>query len=278
MRVGWIKLHRKITDHPDYLGETFTRMQAWIDLLLTANYRDGFIRVRGIAVPVKRGQVAISTVALAKRWVWSRGKVQRYLNELETSKQIEQQNSNVITLISIVKYESYQLDDTANDSADCYADETADEQQTDTSKEYKEEQEEYITTHTVEDYKGGAGGNDEASELLTWISQTYPELTTKKHPLTLQQIGWLLRKHPAEDIRRIVAQVADNKRTTEKENVYCRVVTFFRYDRPDDKPEATKKRYSWDEVLSAVHRQEVKTTDAFLRVEESGNVYWVKKL
>lgn len=289
MRVGWIKLHRKITEHPDYLGETFTRMQAWIDLLLTANYRDGFIRVRGIAVPVKRGQIATSSLSLAKRWMWSRGKVHRYLNELETSKQIEQQNSNVITLISIVKYDSFQLDDTANDSADCYADETADGQQTDTSKEYKEEQEDNTRTHTVIDSnKGGAGGNVvvsidsvepmnvEAMELIDWIARTYPELAAKKHPLTCRQVEWLLRKHSAEDIRRIVAQVADNKRTTEKENVYCRVVTFFRYDRSDGNPEAPKKQYSWDEVLSAVNRQEVKSTAAFVRVEDNGKVYWIK--
>lgn len=288
MRVGWIKLHRKITEHPDYLGETFTRMQAWIDLLLTANYRDGFIRVRGIAVPVKRGQIATSSLSLAKRWMWSRGKVQRYLNELETSKQIEQQNSNVITLISIVKYESYQLDDTANDSADCYADETPSGQQTDTSKEYKEEQEDNTNTHTVEDSKGGAGGNarvatdseepiEEAAELLEWIARTYPELAAKKHPLTAQQILWLLRKHTAEDIRLVVAQVADNKRTTEKENVYCRVVTFFRYYQGESgAPNVPKKQYSWDEVLSSVHRQEVKSTDAFVRVEDNGKVYWIK--
>lgn len=288
MRVGWIKLHRKITEHPDYLGEIFTRMQAWIDLLLMANYRDGFIRVRGIAVPVKRGQIATSSLSLAKRWMWSRGKVQRYLNELETSKQIEQQNSNVITLISIVKYESYQLDDAANDSADCYADETADGQQTDTSKEYKEEQEDNTNTHTVIDSKGGAGGDarvaadssaepiEEAAELLDWIARTYPELAAKKQPLTAQQVLWLLRKHTAEDIRLVVAQVADNKRTTEKENVYCRVVTFFRYYRSDGKPEAPKKQYSWDEVLSAVHRQEVRSTDAFVRVEDNGKVCWIK--
>ena len=278
MRVGWIKLHRKITEHPDYLGETFTRMQAWIDLLLTANYRDGFIRVRGIAVPVKRGQIATSSLSLAKRWMWSRGKVQRYLNELETSKQIEQQNSNVITLISIVKYESYQLDDTANDSADCYADETADGQQTDTSKEYKEEREEKnIYTHTVEDSKGGAGGNEEAREIIDWINRNYPELAAKKQPLTVKQVEWLLRKHNAKDIRRIVAQVADNKKTSEKENVYCRIVTFFRHDRQNEKLNDPQKKYSWDEVLAAVNRREVETTGAFERIASEGRVYWIKR-
>lgn len=138
-------------------------------------------------------------------------------------------------------------------------------------------------THTVIDFnKGGAGGDEnarlaEAAELLNWIARTYPELAAKKQPLTARQILWLLRKHTAEDIRLVVAQVADNKRTTEKENVYCRVVTFFRYYRSDGKPEAPKKQYSWDEVLSAVNRQEVKTTGAFVRVEDNGKVYWIKK-
>lgn len=290
MSAGWIKLYRKLSDHPDYFGEAFTRMHAWVDLLLMANYRDGFIRVRGIKVPVSRGQVATSSLSLSKRWMWSRGKVQRYLNELESSGQISQQTNNVITLISISKYDSYQVDDTTDDDADEYADETPSGQQTDTSKEYKEEREKKnIYTHTVEDSKGGAGGNarvaadssaepiEEAAELLEWIARTYPELAAKKQPLTAQQILWLLRKHTAEDIRLVVAQVADNKRTTEKENVYCRVVTFFRYYQGEIcAPNVPKKQYSWDEVLSAVHRQEVKSTDAFVRVEDNGKVYWIK--
>lgn len=278
MSAGWIKLYRKLSDHPDYFGEAFTRMHAWVDLLLMANYRDGFIRVRGIKVPVSRGQVATSSLSLSKRWMWSRGKVQRYLNELESSGQISQQTNNVITLISISKYDSYQVDDTTDDDADEYADETPSGQQTDTSKEYKEEREKKnIHTHTVEDSKGGAGGNEEAREIIDWINRNYPELAAKKQPLTVKQVEWLLRKHNAEDIRRIVTQVADNKKTSEKENVYCRIVTFFRHDRQNEKLNDPQKKYSWDEVLAAVNRREVETTGAFERIASEGRVYWIKK-
>ena len=278
MSAGWIKLYRKLSDHPDYFGEAFTRMHAWVDLLLMANYRDGFIRVRGIKVPVSRGQVATSSLSLSKRWMWSRGKVQRYLNELESSGQISQQTNNVITLISISKYDSYQVDDTTDDDADEYADETPSGQQTDTSKEYKEEREKKnIHTHTVEDSTGGAGGNEEAREIIDWINRNYPELAAKKQPLTVKQVEWLLRKHNAEDIRRIVTQVADNKKTSEKENVYCRIVTFFRHDRQNEKLNDPQKKYSWDEVLAAVNRREVETTGAFERIASEGRVYWIKK-
>jgi hypothetical protein len=112
--MGWIKIHRNITENPMYFSEPFTRMQAWIDLLLVANYRDSVIYVRGNKVDVKRGQIAKSQDFFATRWKWSRGKVIRFLDELQKCGQIVQQKSNVITLISVVNYEYYQQDGTTD--------------------------------------------------------------------------------------------------------------------------------------------------------------------
>lgn len=98
-----------------YFSEPFTRMQAWIDLLLVTNYRDTVIYVRGNKVDVKRGQIAKSQDFFATRWKWSRGKVIRFLDELQKCGQIVQQKSNVITLISVVNYECYQQDSTTDE-------------------------------------------------------------------------------------------------------------------------------------------------------------------
>lgn len=106
--IGYIKLYRQLFENPDYFYERFSRMQAWIDLLLLANYEDGYIFIRGIRVEVKRGQVAKSLDSLAERWRWSKHTVQRYLKELETALQIALQKQNAITLITIVNYEKYQ--------------------------------------------------------------------------------------------------------------------------------------------------------------------------
>ena len=113
--MGWIKIHRNITENPMYFSEPFTRMQAWIDLLLVANYRDSVIYVRGNKVDVKRGQIAKSQDFFATRWKWSRGKVIRFLDKLQKCGQIVQQKSNVITLISVVNYEYYQQDGTTDE-------------------------------------------------------------------------------------------------------------------------------------------------------------------
>lgn len=113
--MGWIKIHRNITENTMYFSEPFTRMQAWIDLLLVANYRESVIYVRGNKVDVKRGQIAKSQDFFATRWKWSRGKVIRFLDELQKCGQIVQQKSNVITLISVVNYEYYQQDGTTDE-------------------------------------------------------------------------------------------------------------------------------------------------------------------
>ena len=120
MTEGWIRLYRRIEDNPSWLAEPFTRGQAWVDLLLMANHKPGHTRIRGIKVEVGRGQLASSEVVLANRWQWSRGKVRRFLSELEDEavQQIEQQKNNVTTLITIKNYGRYQGSDTANGTAD----------------------------------------------------------------------------------------------------------------------------------------------------------------
>ncbi|MBQ4206232.1 MAG: hypothetical protein II662_06205 [Bacteroidales bacterium] len=139
---GHIKIDRKVMDNKFYFSEPFTRMSAWFDLLLMANYKPSVIYVRGIKVDIDRGQLATSSKSLAERWRWSRGKVERYLNELEIEQQIEQQKNNVINLISITNYNKYQDNKAANRTADETADGQQTEQQigqqTDTSNKDKE--------------------------------------------------------------------------------------------------------------------------------------------
>lgn len=125
-------------DNKFYFSEPFTRIAAWIDLLLMANYKPSVIYVRGIKIDIDRGQIATSSKALAERWRWSRGKVERYLNELEMEQQIEQQKNNVITLLSITNYNKYQDNKTADRAADGQQIEQQIEQQTDTSNKDKE--------------------------------------------------------------------------------------------------------------------------------------------
>lgn len=138
---GWIKLHRKIFENGFYFSEPFTRSQAWIDMLLLANYNDGFFYKRGIRVNVLKGQIGWDIETLAKRWRWSRGKVERLLIALEKEHQIVRQKTNVTTIISIVNYEFYQIDDKPNGKANSKTNGQQIVKQTDTNNNNKERKE-----------------------------------------------------------------------------------------------------------------------------------------
>jgi hypothetical protein len=106
---GWIKLHRRLAERNSWLSETFTRGQAWVDLLMLTNYQPGYILVAGQKVDIQRGECGWSQLQLAKRWRWSRGKIARFMDELKTDSQIEMKTSTRTTIIKICNYDTYQF-------------------------------------------------------------------------------------------------------------------------------------------------------------------------
>ena len=105
---GWITISRDISESDIWNEGPFSRGQAWVDLIIIANYKPGYIRVRGERIELKRGDVGHSMKTLADRWQWSRGKVERFLKELEKDKRIIRKTDNRKTVISICNYSKYQ--------------------------------------------------------------------------------------------------------------------------------------------------------------------------
>ena len=105
---NYIKLSRTLLQSPCWLSEPFSMGQAWVDLLLQANWKDKEIWLDTNPILIKRGQFVTSEVKLAKRWRWSRGKVRRFLNGLKTVQQVVQQTDRVKSIITICNYEKYQ--------------------------------------------------------------------------------------------------------------------------------------------------------------------------
>jgi hypothetical protein len=153
---GWIVVYRSLADHSIWTAEQFTRGQAWIDLLILANHKPGFVRKQGIRVDLDRGDVGYGELELAARWKWSRGKVRRFLNELKIDHMITRKivqadgekhdklNSHKQDkrrfIISILNYDKYQSkkknDDTSDDTGEGSGDEHKVVQATD-KRQYK---------------------------------------------------------------------------------------------------------------------------------------------
>ena len=118
---GWVKLHRKIIDNPYWQSEPFSRGQAWVDLLLMANHKPGFVRKQGVRVDLSPGDIGMSETELAARWQWSRGKVRRFVEELEVDGMIERKNTETDRrkfIVSICNYSKYQDQNSADGTGD----------------------------------------------------------------------------------------------------------------------------------------------------------------
>lgn len=125
---GWISLHRKITDNPMWVSkEPFDRRSAWIDLLLIVNHEERVIQLRnGEYVTVGVGQCFTSLDHLAKRWNWSRNRVDRYLKQLSGQGMCTRSGTPSGTLLTIVNYSFYQFGRDTNGATNGATDGTTD--------------------------------------------------------------------------------------------------------------------------------------------------------
>ena len=84
MAEGWIKLYRKIREHAFFQEKrTFSRFEAWVDLILQANHKDARVLLGNELIEVQRGSFITSEVKLMERWKWSKSKVRAFLTLLQ---------------------------------------------------------------------------------------------------------------------------------------------------------------------------------------------------
>lgn len=114
---GWIKIHRCITEHWLYSEKrTYSKLEAWYDILLNVNYTDNKVIIKGKLYEVKRGESILSYESWGKRWNWDKSKVRRFFNLLQNDSMIELKCDNTTTHLTVCKYESYQGERNADET------------------------------------------------------------------------------------------------------------------------------------------------------------------
>lgn len=106
--TGWVRIYRTLAEDDMWLSEPFTVGQAWVDLIIMANYADVDHFFKGKFQSIKRGQVAISVRFLAERWKWSKDRVARTLKMFEKAEMVSISATPTGTLLTIENYEKYQ--------------------------------------------------------------------------------------------------------------------------------------------------------------------------
>ena len=139
---GWIKLHRSIKEHWLYEEKRkFSKLEAWIDILLTVNFKKGKTIIKGKLIEINRGESIISLDSWAKRWNWDKSAVRRFLDVLQKENAVVIKNETVTTRLTVCNYDSYQ-DSRNADETQMKRRRNADETQMTPIEEEKEKQEE----------------------------------------------------------------------------------------------------------------------------------------
>lgn len=114
---GYIKLYRQLQECWVWnADEKFSKGQAWVDLLLTANHKDKKILFDGELITIGRGQILTSLRKLSNKWCWSINTTKRFLNLLENDNMLIRRSDSKSTLLTIVNYENFQGMDFRSDT------------------------------------------------------------------------------------------------------------------------------------------------------------------
>jgi hypothetical protein len=108
--IGFVALHRKIRANWIYpCDRTFTKYEAWLDLIMYVNFEEGVLKVSEKPIKLQAGEMVYSLRYLAKRWGWSKNKVNNFLNILSEEKMIKQgrMKGHNLSLLTICNYETY---------------------------------------------------------------------------------------------------------------------------------------------------------------------------
>lgn len=108
-REGYVGIDRNIKHSRMWpRGRRFSKLEAWIDLLLRARWKEGTVRYQGADILLERGELVTSTRQLASDWRWDRKTVLRTLESWVASGSIEYgERGRHGTRIFIVNYGTY---------------------------------------------------------------------------------------------------------------------------------------------------------------------------
>lgn len=207
--VGWIKIHRKIQECWIWQEKPFDKGRAWVDLILLAMHRDKKLLIDNEVVVIERGSFMTSVLKLADRWGWSRNKVLRFLDVLESEQMLNTKRTPKGTLVTIVKYEDYQVGDTTDDTTDEppleTPNETTDEPQKKNIKNIKN-----IKNNNINN-RGKSFVPPSVDEVRVYCSERNNKVDAQAFVDFYSSKGWMIGKNKMKDWKAAV-------RTWEKSN------------------------------------------------------------
>lgn len=106
--MGYIQIDRNISNNWIWQKKPYSYGQAWIDLLLLANYKENKRIKNNQIIISNRGEINLSILYLSNKWGWDRKKTTRFLELLEKDNMVGLNKTKNGTTIRITNYNVYQ--------------------------------------------------------------------------------------------------------------------------------------------------------------------------
>ena len=104
---GFVLIHRDLIGHPQFRGKDDEYAAIW--LILHAAWQPGSRRVAGQAVTLARGQVCMPLAGLARAWECAKATALGRLRHFVAAGFVTTEVRSGLTIITICKYDLYQL-------------------------------------------------------------------------------------------------------------------------------------------------------------------------
>lgn len=223
--TGWAALYRSIQECWVWEDKPFSKGQAWIDLILTANHEDVIKTVKGRPHTFEKGTVSMSQRKLAERWGWSRDKVVHFLHDLATTGMIEKQSKDY-TIIKLVNWDKFQVEHTKKQST---------KQSTNQSSDQSTEQ---TLNNNVNNDKQEREDNPLPPVKVT----RYPTGRYQNVFLSAEEASKLQKEFP-EEAEPMIEKLSEYMETSGKkyQNHYAVIAKWIREDRANPKKQSKKE-------------------------------------
>jgi len=171
LSTGYIKIFRSTKSH--WLWADSKKLQWWLDILLSVNYSNQKVLIKGNLVECNRGQSVKSLETWAKEWLTTKKTVQTFFRLLQKDEMILVENLNITTRITVCKYDSYN----GSVNGDDHGQETASKRMVNGR-----------STQTIQDNKDNKEKEANASTpwgiFSNWVNTNAPRVNKMQNPFT----------------------------------------------------------------------------------------------
>ena len=144
---GWISLHRKILKNPILKrNKQYSNFEAWVWLLLRANYDDAKVLIGGTLYRLKEGQMITSLKKLQLQFGCGNSRLNTFLKLLKDDGMIVVKSNAISTMVTVNNYSELQGFQTANKSQPTHK-QTATKSQPNTNNKNINKENKEIRTH-----------------------------------------------------------------------------------------------------------------------------------